>query len=204
MTRAHWPLGLVLALGGCVEIGGDDGGSNGGTAADDGDGGGDGGGDGAGDDGGGDGAGPPPSDTEVQTCQMACDELLFFDCVDAGQHEACYGVCPERTPADIDLFYACVDNTLPSCSGCYEAFIDAEPVGDDDSGSAGGASCTDACEEWLGAGCQAFGDFDSCDGFCGSIPDTLHDFVAECVAARDGCTLPEECIFDAGGSSKGG
>jgi hypothetical protein len=207
-----------LMLGGCVESdgGGDDGGDTqgqGDDGADDGvaDDGGDG-----GDDTGGDGGDDGPGPAAVGQCREVCDRLLTFDCLVADTHETCYATCPERSEDEIAQFTACVDGTLPGCEGCWENFLDAEPVppadgdGDDDGGdggddsSVGEATCEDACEEWLGAGCPAFGEFDSCAGFCTSIPESAHDLVVECVENRDGCTLPESCTFEEGGSQGGG
>jgi hypothetical protein len=204
MTRRIAPPNRVLAglltlcLSACVEITGDD--DNGDSAAD-----------GSGDDGddddsgGGGGGGNPPDSAQVESCQGSCDSLLFFDCLNADDHANCYAVCPERTNADIDLFDACVSNTLPECSDCYDNLLGAPVVGGegDDGGSVTG-TCVDACNEWIGAGCEALGEAGSCEEFCASIPETLHDFVVECVDARVGCTLPEECTFESDGSVGGG
>lgn len=195
---------LALPLGGCVDVN-NDGGSDDDSADGTADGGGDGGGGNGGGDGGDGGNGADaPSEQEVAACRGVCDDLLFFDCLDSTSHEACYGVCPERSAADIDLFSACADNTLPSCSGCYDNFVDAAPA---DSGNDDGAdgdppptSCVDACSEWVGAGCEALGEIPSCEAFCNSISTPLQDVVVECIENRDGCTLPDECIFDKGGA----
>ena len=196
VTRTLVLFGLSLALGGCVEISSDDDGGGGGTNGTDGGGDGDGGADG------GAGNGDPPSQADIDACQGACDDLLFFDCLDADTHAQCYAICAERTPTDIDLFTACTTNTLPECGGCYDNLVDADPPssGDDgaDSGSVGGGSCVDACASWLGAGCPAFGEFSSCTEFCDSLTPALQDAVVECVDLSDGCTLPAECTFDSG------
>jgi hypothetical protein len=162
------------------------------------------------DDGGADGGGgaddgtPAPDGAEIDDCKGSCDDLLFFDCLDADSHEACWAACAERTSADLEAFDACVDNTLPACGGCWDNLLDADPVGgDDDGGSAGGgdggsvggADCESACAEWVGAGCEELGEFPSCAEFCDALPADAQDFVVECVEARDGCTLPEECTF---------
>ncbi len=197
VTRTLVLFGLSLALGGCVEISNDDdGGDGGGDGSDAGDGG-----DGDGDGGDG-GSGEPPSQVDIDECRQACDNLLFFDCLDAPLHEACYEVCTERSPSDIDVFTACTTNTLPNCGGCYENLVDADPPSSDDGnaddGSVGANTCEDACGSWLGAGCPAFGEFSSCAEFCDSLSPALQDAVVECVDLSDGCNLPAECTFDAG------
>lgn len=200
MTRGTRPFAICLscffALAACVETSGDDdtvnsgtGGDDDGGADDDGDGGDDGGGDSKGD--GGDGTADPASAEQVADCRMSCDQHLLFECVDSSTHATCYALCDARSGTDIDLFTACSTNTLPQCGGCYDNLVDADSPGGD--GGASPASCEDACTEWLAAGC---GGFEPCDQFCASIPETLHELVAECIANRDGCTLPETCVFE--------
>ncbi len=122
---------------------------------------------------------------QVAACRSACDDLQFFSCITADEFAACYSACDEKGGSDLDLFIACVGNTIPSCDEaypCYENLIAAEPPdgGSGDSGG-GGGSCADSCEEWLAAGCEPFVETPSC------------------VDNRDGCTLPPECNFEGGG-----
>lgn len=159
--------------------------------------------DGQADDGPASDGGDAPSATAIEGCRGRCDDLLFYDCLDADSHETCWAICPERSADAIEQFDACVSNTLPLCEGCWENLLDADPPPTTDDGDVGTPTCVDACEEWLGAGCPAFGEFESCAGFCASIPESAHDIVVECVAGRDGCTLPGECMFD-DSSTKGG
>jgi hypothetical protein len=168
---------------------------------------------GGGDAGGGDASGDP-SPAAVEACHVACDDQLFYDCIDADVHETCWNACPERSESDIELFAACVLNSGGACDpGCLENFLDADPVdptGTPDttagggpgttSGGSTGVSCVDACEEFLGRGCTIdVGGFDSCTDFCDSLDPTLHDFVVMCVEQADGCTLPADCTFPDGG-----
>ncbi len=198
MTRYARPalVGLLSStLAACVVIdeGDSDSGGDGGTNGDDnGNGNGNGNGDGA--DGTG-GSGQAPSMSEVGDCREDCDDLLFWNCVDATEHETCYTVCTERSSESLSVFGACVQNTTPDCDAatpCYTNLLDEEPIGDD----GGSTTCAEACEEWLGAGCEQLSEAPSCQAFCDGLPESIQDFVVECIEGRDGCTLPEECLFE--------
>ncbi len=196
---------FATAVAGCVVID-DGGGSAGGDSGGNGNGNGNGNGDGDGnvdDTGGNNGSGDAPSDAQVGDCRDACDDLQFFTCLTANEHATCFALCEERNATAVDLFNSCVSNTIPDCDEafpCYENLVDAPPV---DTGN-GDATCVDACEEWLGAGCEPFEGFPSCAAFCGSLSEGLQLFVVECVEQRDGCTLSEECAFGDGGGEGGG
>lgn len=190
---------LVLILGGCVVINDDaadsgaDTGSNDATNSS------------ADGTGGNNGTGGQPSQDQIEDCQMACDDLLFFDCLTADTHENCFVLCGEANASALDTFDACVANTLPVCEAatpCYDNLEDADPVGGTTGGD--GATCIDACEEWLGAGCQPFGEAPSCEAFCSALSDPLQQVVVECVEGRDGCMLPPECDLGGGGEEGGG
>ena len=177
--------------------------------------------DGDGDEGG-DGASPgtggsAPSGAAVSLCREACDDALFWDCITPQTHDACYDLCSARSEDDIDTFAACVENTEPFCEGCYEAFEDADPVVPPSTTTSGGGgeeevgggpppdtTCTDACQEYLDAGCDPFIEFPSCVSFCSALTPALQELVVECVEGRDGCQLPDYCDFSVDGGGEGG
>jgi hypothetical protein len=197
MEAKHLVLLLACALG-CEEVDAGDGGGTGGSS-------------------------PTASESDpsaesgdaslIADCRETCDDLLFYDCVTADTHEACYDTCSDRGTQDIETFLACVQNTLPACSECYENFVDADPpdpttgsemttAGPPDTTGSVGLSCVDACEEYVGAGCNLeFEDieFTSCEEFCATLSGTAQDLVVECVAERDGCTLPDYCTMSSAG-----
>jgi hypothetical protein len=201
MQAKHLVLLLACALG-CEEVDAGDGGGTGGSS-------------------------PTASDSDpsaesgdpwlIADCRETCDDLLFYDCLNADTHEACYDTCSDRGTQDIETFLACVQNTLPGCSECYENFADTDPPdpttgsetsGPDTTGGPGETSgvsagtCLDACEEYVGAGCNVeFSDveFTSCDEFCDALSGTAQALVVECVAERDGCTLPDYCTMSSSG-----
>lgn len=197
---------LALTLGGCVVITDDDAdsgadtGSNSGNSGNSGNNTNNSSADETGNSGGG---GGEPSQDQVDDCQMACDDLLFFDCLTADTHENCFVLCGEKDATSLDTFDSCVSNTLPVCENatpCYDNLDDADPVG---TTGGDGATCTDACEEWLGAGCQPFGEAPSCEAFCSALSDPFQQAVVECVEGRDGCTLPPECDIGGGEGGEG-
>ena len=58
------------------------------------------------------------------SCQFACDDLLFYDCLTPVEHSECYDVCDSATGNDADAFVSCVSAVLPVCDpGCYEVFV---------------------------------------------------------------------------------
>lgn len=58
------------------------------------------------------------------SCHIACDELLFYDCLTPSEHSNCYDVCDAATGNDADTFVSCVDAVIPKCDpGCYEVFV---------------------------------------------------------------------------------
>ncbi|MCH9681414.1 MAG: hypothetical protein K0V04_08275 [Deltaproteobacteria bacterium] len=194
---------LVSAPSGCVIIDDPDDSGGAGTDGNNGD---NGNGDNNGDNGADDtagGGGNPPSDQQVLDCRAACDQLQFFSCISADEHQSCYDLCSERDADAVAVFDSCVSNTTPSCDEavpCYENLVDA-PSADD--GEPPEATCVDACEEWLGAGCEALDEVPSCQAFCDSLSDALQQVVVECIEGRDGCTLPESCALDGGGGEGG-
>lgn len=135
---------------------------------------------------------------QIADCQKACDDMQFFGCLTADEHATCYSACNAASASAIDLFSACVGNTLPNCDEavpCYDNFIEADPPAGSSSGGGGTGSCTDSCNEWIAAGCEAFTEAPSCQAFCDGLSETLQQAVVECVDNRDGCTLPPECAF---------
>jgi hypothetical protein len=184
MNRNHWVLLLALVVG-CEQV---DGGNDSGAESS-----------------------PPPTSSDstadsegdsqaLQACRDTCDDLLFYDCVTADAHEVCYDACSNRGSQDIETFVACVDNTLPTCSECYENFVDADPP-PDPTGDDPQPTCTEACQEFVDAGCELEFEVEatSCASFCEMLPSAAQQLLVECVEARDGCVLPDDCTDSSAG-----
>lgn len=56
---------------------------------------------------------------DVPGCRMACDQLAFFDCIDAATQSECRSVCAEASAEAVDTFKAC---TMGICDdgSCYD------------------------------------------------------------------------------------
>ncbi|MEM9189741.1 MAG: hypothetical protein AAGF12_11230 [Myxococcota bacterium] len=61
---------------------------------------------------------------DVPGCQMACDNLQFFDCIDAVTLSECRNRCTTASAAAVDSFKACTQG-LCSDDSCYRAFAAA-------------------------------------------------------------------------------
>jgi hypothetical protein len=164
--------------------------------------------DGGGGDGGeGGGEGAMPSEQDTSECKGACNQLKFFDCNDAADHARCFEACEVAPPSGIEVFVACVqadicdpecaaglEGTVPSAEGGGEVEGGGGEVegggGEEEGGGSTEPTCTDACGEFIAAGCVPPVD---CAGLCGTLSAFEQSFVVYCVERRDGCTLPEEC-----------
>jgi hypothetical protein len=140
------------------------------------------------------GEGTAPSEQDTSECKSACNQLKFFDCNDAADHARCFEACEEAPPSAIEVFVACVqaDTCDPECTAGLVGTVPpaGESGGEEEGASAGEPTCTEACGEFIAAGCVAPVD---CAGLCGTLSAFEHSFVVYCVERREGCTLPEEC-----------
>lgn len=61
---------------------------------------------------------------DVGGCQSACDDLSFFDCIDAGTLSACRSTCETATPESVETFKSC---TMGICEddACYTQLVSA-------------------------------------------------------------------------------
>jgi hypothetical protein len=178
--------------------------ADGGDAADGG-----GGGEGGGEVGGHDGGGASAEDQS--RCKDSCNQLKFFNCNDAADHAACFLACESAPESAIEVFIACVETDI--CDAECAADLVGEAHGSEGEGEGGGSegggeeggseptSCTEACAEFVGAGCVPPVD---CAGFCSSLSEFEQTFVGYCVDRRDGCELPEECADALAGNEGGG
>jgi hypothetical protein len=57
---------------------------------------------------------------DVAGCQRACDDLQFFDCIDAATQSICRDKCTESSADAVEAFKACADLTCdPTCIGTF-------------------------------------------------------------------------------------
>lgn len=57
---------------------------------------------------------------DVAGCQDACDELQFFDCIDAATQSVCRDKCTESSADAVEDFKACADLSCdPTCIGTF-------------------------------------------------------------------------------------
>lgn len=181
-------LGVFLLLA-CDATGGGDGSGGGGAS-----------------NGGGEGA--MPSEQDTSECKDACNQLKLFECNDAADHARCFEACEVAPPSAIEVFAACVRTDIcdPDCTaGLFGTVPPAGGTGggEEEGGGVGEPTCTDACGEFIAAGCVSPVD---CAGLCGTLSAFEQSFVVYCVERRDGCTLPEECaeaLPDGGGGVEG-
>jgi hypothetical protein len=68
----------------------------------------------------------PGGATDVAGCKKACDQQKFFMCNDALQQAQCYTACEQVTEKQIELFEACVKNSVCDAS-CSTNLAGAQP-----------------------------------------------------------------------------
>lgn len=71
---------------------------------------------------------PPPdcasgTGSLVEDCQLSCEDMVFFDCIDASQNAACFTRCESASEIEIDSFIAC-NAGLCSDDSCLAVFLD--------------------------------------------------------------------------------
>lgn len=60
---------------------------------------------------------------EGSACTDACDDLLFFMCLDAQAHTECFARCDTAEETDVEAFVSCVTTGGGSCEPeCYDVF----------------------------------------------------------------------------------
>src|SRR5437867_13062510 len=52
------------------------------------------------------------SPEQVSSCKRSCDKMKFFDCNSAEEQAACYSDCDKATPAQVEVFTGCADNSI--------------------------------------------------------------------------------------------
>lgn len=147
------------------------------------------------------GAPAGPTEAEIDRCRDQCDRLQFFDCIGSDLHAACWGYCADRPSDDLELFAACVGNTVPECDpGCLERLGDASPPPEPEPEDP--ATCAEACNDF-NLECPSEESPD-CAGLCAQLPASAHDFAVDCFEeATLTCSVPEGCEIE-GGEGEGG
>lgn len=146
-----------------------------------------------------DATGGGPSPDSESGCKNICDSLLSQGCIDADEHETCFLECGVRTDDEIELFESCWLNSV-GCeenNECLANFLDddaPDPTGDPDP-----QTCLDACNVYVGMGCQPpIEGVSSCGEFCSSLTPELQAAAVSCLDGADGCTLPQACMLPGG------
>lgn len=57
---------------------------------------------------------------DVAGCKDACNDMAFFDCLDATGQSECRSACESAEKSDVDDFKACVDGGICEDSTCYD------------------------------------------------------------------------------------
>ncbi len=60
----------------------------------------------------------------VSGCNMACDDMAFFDCIDAQTQSDCRTLCSTASASSVDTFIAC-NNDICDDDSCYTVFVNA-------------------------------------------------------------------------------
>lgn len=61
---------------------------------------------------------------DVEGCQQSCDQMSFFDCIDAGTLSSCRQLCTSATSTSVESFKSCNQSGCQD-SSCYDAFVAA-------------------------------------------------------------------------------
>lgn len=102
----------------------------------------------------------------VQTgrCKQACDKMKFFKCSSASEQAACYADCDGATPAQIDVFTGCAENSIcdPECRTSIQPAEKAQAGG----GGASAATCETACDKLVSCSLIPVGAKAQCNSEC--------------------------------------
>lgn len=85
------------------------------------------------------------SAAQTSRCKESCDKMKFFTCSSASEQAACYADCDAATPAQVDIFTACAENSVcdPECRTSIQPAEKAKAGG----GGASAATCETACDK---------------------------------------------------------
>ena len=113
-----------------------------------------------------------------------------WDCINGSAHADCWNACAERSADDIELFGACVENTVPSCDRfCLIELLDASEPEPEPSG------CAAVCQAYLDAGCEVvlFEELVSCELACAAATPEEHAAVEFCLDDAPTCSINPLC-----------
>ena len=104
------------------------------------------------------------SPAQASQCKEACDKMKFFKCNSASEQAACYADCDSATPAQIDVFTGCAENSIcdPECRTSIQPAEKAKAGG----GGASAATCETACDKLVSCSLIPVGAKAECNSVC--------------------------------------
>ena len=104
------------------------------------------------------------STAETGRCKQACDKMKFFKCSSANEQAACYADCDGATPAQIDVFTGCAENSIcdPECRTSIQPAEKQQGGG----GGASAATCATACDKLVSCSLIPVGAKAECNSRC--------------------------------------
>ena len=104
------------------------------------------------------------SAAETERCKRACDKMKFFKCSSADAQAACYADCDGATPAQVEVFTGCAENSIcdPECRTSIQPKEKAQAGG----GGASAATCETACDKLVSCSLIPVGAKAACNTEC--------------------------------------
>jgi hypothetical protein len=141
------------------------------------------------------------SSAQISSCKQSCDKMKFFGCNSADQQAACYADCDQATPAQIQVFTGCADNSV--CDPACRTNIAPKPAGGGTATGTGASpsSCGTACDKLVSCSLIHVGDKAACDTEC---QKSAYQYQIDCVNNTACGNIQAACGNPTGGSSGGG
>ena len=101
---------------------------------------------------------------DTDRCKQSCDKMKFFGCSSADAQASCYADCGSATPAQIETFVGCAENSIcdPECRTSVQPKEKAAAGG----GGATAATCTTACDKLVSCSLIPVGAKSECNAQC--------------------------------------
>jgi hypothetical protein len=141
------------------------------------------------------------STAQISGCKQSCDKMKFFGCNSADQQAACYSDCDQATPAQIQVFTGCADNSV--CDPACRTNIAPKPVGGGTAtgGGASPSSCGTACDKLISCSLIRVGDKAGCNTEC---QKSAYQYQIDCVNNTACASIASTCGNPTGDGSGGG
>ena len=141
------------------------------------------------------------SSAQIGSCKQSCDKMKFFGCNSADQQAACYSDCDQATPAQIQVFTGCADNSV--CDPACRTNIAPKPSsGASSSGGTGAtaSSCGTACQKLVSCSLIKLGDQTGCEAECAK---KAYQYQIDCVNNVTCDKIVASCGSTTGGGGGG-